>query len=69
MIIKKNIGTADRVLRIGLGIVLLILAFFSEGWGAGVLVVTGLFCLYEGAASWCLLYQLIGKNSCPVDRQ
>lgn len=69
MKIKKNMGTMDRALRIGLGIVLLILSFYSTGWMTAILVVAGIFCLYEGAASWCVVYQLLGKNTCPIKRK
>ena len=69
MKIKKNIGAVDRVIRIVMGIVLLILAFFSAGWSAVILAVAGLFCLFEGAVSWCVLYQLLGKNSCRIKRK
>ena len=59
---KKNIGTFDRVLRLALAIVLLVLAYLKMSW---ILLVAGLFVLFEAAFSWCILYQLLGKNSCP----
>ncbi len=66
---KKNIGTLDRFLRLGLGIVLLILAYWKGGgWMSWILVVAGIFCVFEAAISWCLLYQIFGKNSCPTKK-
>lgn len=61
---KKNIGTADRVLRLIVAIVLLALAYWYQSW---ILALFGLFTLYEAAASWCVMYQLLGKSSCPID--
>lgn len=66
---KKNIGTFDRVLRLVFGIVALILAYWiGGGWLSWLLVIVGIFCFYEAAISWCLFYQLIGKNSCPTKK-
>jgi hypothetical protein len=60
---KKNIGTADRLLRLFIAIVLLFLAYWKGSW---VLLIAGLFVLFEAAFSWCVLYQILGKNSCPL---
>ncbi|MBS4171496.1 Uncharacterized protein NEOC95_002246 [Neochlamydia sp. AcF95] len=58
---QKNIGTADRIIRFTLAFLLGGLAFQFKSWLLGVMA---LFTLYEALASWCLLYHLIGKNSC-----
>jgi hypothetical protein len=68
MKVTKNIGLTDRLIRIGIGAVLIILAFFSSGWFALFFSLLALFCFFEGMMSWCLFYQLIGKNSCPVEK-
>jgi hypothetical protein len=60
---KKNIGTTDRILRLMIGIVLLALAWWQSSW---LLLAFALFTFYEALASWCILYQLLGKNSCPI---
>ncbi|KIA78209.1 MULTISPECIES: YgaP family membrane protein [Parachlamydia] len=60
---KKNIGTTDRLLRLSFGVVLLALAWWWSSW---ILLACALFCFYEALASWCVYYQLIGKNSCPI---
>jgi hypothetical protein len=59
---KKNIGKSDRILRLIVGIVLLGLAYWKMSW---ILLILGLFTLFEACASWCVLYQILGKNSCP----
>ena len=60
---RKNIGTTDRILRLVLAIILLALAWW---WGSWILLAASLFTFYEAAASWCVLYQILGKNSCPL---
>ena len=63
-----NVGSVDRLARIALGLVLIVLAL-TAGWGAlgaivsavigGVLVVTAL-------VRFCPLYRLIGVRTCKV---
>jgi hypothetical protein len=60
---RTNIGTADRILRFITGTIFtLIGVYFSSGF----LVLAGLFTLFEALSSWCVLYQIIGKNTCPL---
>lgn len=61
---KKNIGTNDRIIRLILGLVALLIAWYTSSW---ILLAVSLFLFYEAIASWCALYQLLGKNSCDVD--
>lgn len=63
---KKNIGTTDRIIRLLIGIALLALAWWQGSW---ILLAFALFTFYEALASWCVLYALFGKNSCPIDRK
>jgi len=64
---NKNLGTTDRITRLLLAVMV----------GAGVLVtksiafqlvlvVLSLFVFYEALAGWCILYALMGKNTCPI---
>lgn len=59
---SKNIDTQGRILRAALGVGLLLYAFFAHSWLA---LGFALFTFYEALASWCIVYQLLGKNSCP----
>jgi hypothetical protein len=59
---KKNIGKPDRIVRLIVGILLLGWAYWQMSW---ILLVLGLFTLFEALMSWCILYQILGKNSCP----
>jgi hypothetical protein len=62
---KINVGTLDRTLRIGAGVVLIGLAAAGVvgAWGyIGVIpLATGLF-------RFCPLYSVLGLNSCPAGR-
>ena len=60
---KKNIGTADRLLRLSFAIALLFYAWWQGSW---IALGFSLFTFYEALSSWCILYQFLGKNSCPL---
>lgn len=65
-----NIGLVDRLLRL-----LIALIFFALAWMflpeliGYVFLIFGLFTTYEALASWCVLYQILGINTCPIDRR
>lgn len=64
-----NVGTLDRVLRIGSA--LAVAALYATGtiggtWALGLGIVSGVL-LFTGAVSFCPLYRLIGVSTCPVD--
>lgn len=63
--IKKNIGTGDRLIRLGIAVALFALAAWWKSW---VILGFAFFTLFEAVASWCIFYQVIGKSSCKVDR-
>lgn len=62
----KNVGTADRVLRIVAGLVLIALVFVGPqtpwGW-------IGLVPLGTALIGWCPAYRLLGVNTCPAGRR
>jgi hypothetical protein len=64
-IMKINIGTLDRILRIVAGLVLIALAATGTvgwwGWLGVVPLATGLF-------RFCPAYTLLGINTCPLKR-
>lgn len=66
---KKNIGTFDRVMRLIAGIVCGLVAWFlvTSVVVKVLLGLVALFCFYQALTSWCLLYQIIGKNTCPAE--
>ncbi|MCB1859803.1 MAG: DUF2892 domain-containing protein [Gammaproteobacteria bacterium] len=58
---KSNTGTLDRSLRVGAGLILMVLAatgiLGSWAWIGAVPLVTGLI-------GWCPAYTLFGINTC-----
>ena len=62
---KSNVGGIDRILRIVVGLVLIGLAATGTvgwwGWLGVVPLLTGLF-------SFCPLYTLLGRNTCPMKK-
>lgn len=67
---KPNIGTADRILRLVFAILLAGLAIQADStlWRV-VFALGSLFCVYQALTSWCVLYALMGKNTCPLPPQ
>lgn len=63
--LKKNIGTTDRLIRLMIAIVLLFLAWWYSSW---ILLLCSLFTIYEAFAGWCVMYQILGKNSCNLKK-
>ena len=61
---KKNINRAERILRLLLAIILFVWAIWQHSF---IVLIVSLFLFFEVFISWCLLYQLIGKNSCPLN--
>jgi hypothetical protein len=62
---KKNIGNEDRLLRLTLAVLILLYSWWQASW---VALAISLFVFYEALAGWCVLYQILGKNSCPIDK-
>ncbi len=61
----RNEGTADRVIRIVAGVVLLGLVFVGPQTAWGWL---GVIPLVTGILGWCPAYALFGINSCGLPR-
>lgn len=63
---KRNEGTIDRVARIWIGVGLLSLMFVGPQtlWG-----LVGVVPLLTGAFGYCPLYQVLGMDTCPLERQ
>lgn len=67
---KKNMGNADRVIRILLAALFAVLYFtniVTGTWGYVLLTISGVFVL-TSVVSFCPLYALVGLNSCPAKK-
>ena len=67
---KKNMGSADRVVRLLLAVVFAALFFTNTETGTlgyVLLALGGVFVL-TSVVSFCPLYSLVGFNTCPVKK-
>jgi len=64
MKLKKNIGTWGRWGRFGIGLFLLWLSHVEKSF---ILLFFALFTFFESFMSWCVVYQILGINRCPVN--
>ncbi|MGE4244064.1 MAG: DUF2892 domain-containing protein [Ramlibacter sp.] len=62
---KTNVGTLDRVLRIGAAIVLFVL--YATGTLGAWSIVVGLVLLVTGLVRFCPAYRLLGIRTCGVE--
>lgn len=66
---KTNVGTADRAIRIILGLALIAWWYLAPGMGLRwVPLLLGIVALATGILSTCPLYSLLGINTCPVKK-
>lgn len=62
---QRNVGTADKTVRIVLGLAVLSLLYFLQP-PMSYLALIGLVPLLTALTGWCPLYRLIGVNTCGV---
>ena len=63
-------GTADRIIRVMLAVIVSVLYFtntISGTFGIVLLVLAGVF-LVTSLVSFCPLYTLVGLNTCPAKK-
>ena len=67
---KKNMGNADRIIRVLLAVVFAALYFSGTVTGTLgiVLVVLGAVFLLTSLMSFCPLYTLVGLSTCPKEQ-
>jgi Protein of unknown function (DUF2892) len=67
---KKNMGSADRVIRILLAAVFAVLYFTGvvSGTIGLVLVILGAVFLLTSLVSFCPLYAIVGLSTCPAKK-
>ena len=67
---KKNMGIADKVIRILVALVLAVLFYLnviSGTFGIILLVLAGIF-LLTSFVSFCPLYTIFGFSTCPMKK-
>jgi len=67
--LKKNVGTIDRVIRAIIGIVLIALYFvYPDMAYKWVSLIVGLILLFTAIISSCPLYSIFGIKTCKTDQ-
>ena len=66
--ITKNVGNADRVIRVAASLALGFAAFNTAGPAAVILGFAAAVALITGLVGWCGLYALLGVNTCKIDK-
>ena len=67
---KKNMGAADKIIRIVLAAIMAVLYFtnvVTGTFGIVLLVLAAVFVL-TSLISFCPLYSIVGLNTCPVKK-
>lgn len=67
---KKNMGNADRIIRLLMAAVVAVLYFtniLTGTLGIVLLVIAGIFTI-TSLVGFCPLYKLVGLNTCPVKK-
>jgi hypothetical protein len=65
MFYPKNVPNWERVIRIGLGIVLIAIPLLLQSFGqigAIVLIASGVFTIVTGFVGWCPACALVGRK-------
>jgi hypothetical protein len=68
---KKNMGTADRIIRVIIAAVVVTLFFtnvITGTLGIILLVLAGVF-VVTSFVSFCPLYTIFGMNTCPANKR
>lgn len=68
---KKNIGTIDKIVRIIIAVVIIVLYALNiiSGTLAIVLLVIAAMFIVTSITGFCGLYTLIGINTCPLKKK
>lgn len=67
---KKNMGTADRIIRVIIAAVIAVLYFsniITGTFGVILLALAAIFVL-TSLVSFCPLYSIFGASTCPVKK-
>lgn len=64
---KINVGKADQIVRILLGLILISLFFVLEG-GLRYIGLVGIVLILTASIKFCPLYTLFGVSTCPVKK-
>lgn len=62
---KCNIGKTDKMIRIILGVVIILVGVYFQSWWGAI----GLILLFTAVIRWCPAYVPIGFSTCEPDEK
>lgn len=66
MRLRKNINSTGRLIRLTIALLLLTYAYIEQSW---IAFGASIFTFLEALFSWCVIYQILGINSCPTRKK
>lgn len=57
---KCNIGKTDRIIRVLIGLIVIVIGVYLKSWWGAI----GLVPIFTAAIGWCGLYTLFGISTC-----
>lgn len=68
MVLEKNLGNIERVIRVVIGIIVLGLVYANTitGWWSFASLIFGVFQISTAFLGYCMLYDIIGWNPVKV---
>lgn len=66
--LKTNVGSLDRILRIGAGMALLVAFFMLPEASYRMFLLIGIIPLATGLMSSCPVYTILGLSTCPLKK-
>ena len=61
---NSNVGGADRIVRVVLGLAIVAAGLYFKSWWGAV----GAVPILTATIGWCPLYTVIGVSTCPVKK-
>jgi hypothetical protein len=66
--LKENVGTIDRVVRVGLGLALILGYFLNPDGAYSWAYWLGIIPLATGLVKSCPIYSVLGLSTCPMKK-
>lgn len=63
--LTKNLNRQGRLVRLALALLVLAYAIWQNSW---IALIASAFIFFEAYMSWCVLYQFLGINRCPIQK-
>jgi len=62
---KCNVGKTDKIIRIIIGLIIIVIGFYFKSWWG----VVGVIPIFTAAIGWCPAYLPFGISSCKIKEE